>query len=199
MPHRNEMDEVKATDVAGQLTSAKYKEVLARLRKDKHLAGDVQELVKSNSKIRRNATNIANEIGVSQKIMAGSLNDKKKQQQQQNTARELCKRSMYAKKGEIDCVIVNIGSGRSGKSNVGSYPFIPAEAEQEKWQLQPVIIGHRSFVAVCNATTITGLNRAASKLLGMDAYGPIIFMCVSEDDTPVDIELAEFKALLEQM
>lgn len=187
------MEEVKTEDVAGQINNAKFKEVIARLRKDKHLAADVESIYKGNRKIRQNANNIANEVGV-QKMASGSLNQKKKMQQHQNTMMELRKKSMRAAKGEVDCIMINAAG--SEKACVQSHPFIPAEMEDEKYQLEPLILGHKAFVAVCNATILSGRNKTASRLLGMDAYGPVILVNVNDEDVPVDIDLTEFKALL---
>lgn len=192
---RAKMEEVKAQDVAGQINNSKFKEVIARLKKDKHLAADVEAIYKGNRKIRQNATNIANEIGV-EKMAGGSLNQKKKMQQYQNTMMELRKKSLRAAKGEIDCIMINAAG--SEKTCAKSHPFIPAEMEGEKYQLEPLILGHKAFVVVCDSTQLSGRNKTASRLLGMDAYGPVILVNVDENYVPVDMDLVEFKALLAQ-
>jgi hypothetical protein len=187
------MDEVpKPEDM--KITSEKFQEVIKKLKADRHLAADIHNLIETNSTIRRNATNLARDmpLTIGQDV---SLNARKKMQQQQTLTRQLYKQGLTAVKGEVSCIMI---PQKGSASSISSYTFLPSEMEDEKWQLQAAVIGGQSFVAVCNSQAMSGINKTASRLLKMDAHGPIIFVLLDEDYIPVSIDKTVFKSLMAQ-
>jgi hypothetical protein len=187
-----ELPELNRDDL--KIDNKKFKEIIKKLRENRNLATDIQDIVENNQQIRRNATNIARDMPLSagQEV---SLNDRKKMQKQQNLARQLYKQGLTSVKGEVLGVIVPQGAKKA--SAITSHTFLPSSMEDDKWQLQAAVIKGYSFVAVCNCGITTGINRIASKLIGMDAYGPIIFIHLDKDYVPVDMDITLFKSLLE--
>ncbi|CAH6420696.1 Hypothetical protein POVR2_LOCUS226 [uncultured virus] len=177
-----------------KLNPGKFKEVIKKLQEDRNLAVSVHDLYKNNHQIQRNANNIAKGVQQQKMGVGGdiSLNRAKKMQQQSVLAKQQYLQDL-ASKGQTACVVI---PQKGSPNNVTSITFLPADMEDEKWQLQPAIIAGLPFVAICNSTIYSGTNKLASRLLGMDAYGPIIFMLLNDNHEPEDIKVAKFKSLI---
>lgn len=94
--------------------------------------------------------------------------------------------------GEIRCVIVpHKGSAKS----VSSYIMQEMEVGSLKWEFGCCVIARVPYLVASNSSNSGSVNKTASRLLGVTARGPVIFMLLDHEYLPTHMTVKIFQTL----
>ena len=186
-----EQDATKETIKEVMNDSSKVSEAIARIKKDRRIVSQSIDLVKNNSQLERNMTNMAREMGTGGVMgQETPLKERKKMKHQQELIRSQMK--MNLAEDDIKCVVVcPRGKGNPSPMIVN---FAKIEAET-KWCVGTAIIGELNFITICDSSASLSnknLNKRATAIMGENVYGLVSFVLLGGDLEPIDSNAKDF-------
>jgi len=169
--------------------SSKISAAIAKIKKNRRLVPQSIDMLKNNSQMERNMTNMArNMSGGGTMGQETSLKDRKKMAHRQELIRSQMKTTILD--DDVKCVQILLG-GRC-TSNIVNLKVVE---DQEKWCVDVIEIGSSIFITICDSSakiSNKNINKKASEIMKVPVYGLVSFILLDDELDPVDCLVKDF-------